>query len=146
LCPNCHSQTETYCGRNIKNQKSFDRIKVRQKTVKEKKQYFCKKCNSPIKDKRSGQCRSCSYKALTKASYPEPEELIKLIEEIGYVQVGNKLGVSDNAVRKHLTSKGYKLPKMKKPGLKSRIFYCGQRGTRTLTLFRSSGFYIPLRF
>lgn len=108
LCPNCHSQTSTYCGRNAK--KSFSRIKIRQPSKRQKQIYHCPKCNAQLADKRASQCRKCSKEAQFKTTYPSPEELINLIKEIGYVQVGKQLGVSDNAIRKHLKNRGYQLP------------------------------------
>jgi uncharacterized protein YktA (UPF0223 family) len=106
LCPNCHSQTSTYCGRNAK--KTLHNIKVRQPNSN-KKEYFCNKCSSPVKNSNSKQCRACAYKAQFKANYPEPEKLIAMIKENGYVKVAESLGVSDNAVRHHLKTRGYEL-------------------------------------
>ena len=69
LCPNCHSQTETFCG------------KSKPKPVK-------------IKKPRP-----------TKIMWPEVEELIRMVEQSNYCQVGLTLGVSDNAVRKRIETR-----------------------------------------
>lgn len=50
-------------------------------------------------------CRGCSrfhqvFK--TKILWPSIEELIKLLETSSYVALGKQLGVSDNAIRKHI--------------------------------------------
>lgn len=93
LCPNCHSQTPTYAGKNIKRS-----IKT------------CKLCNIQI-HKNSNHCRKCSSKSIsqkTKIEWPDIIELTKLVKEHGFSKTGRILGVSDNAVRKRIKSKGTK--------------------------------------
>ena len=83
LCPNCHSQTETFGAKNMKNKKEDKRIeelKILKKTPKESK-------------------------ILTRVS---KEELKKLVREKSFVQLGKDFNVSDNAIRKWC--KFYKLP------------------------------------
>lgn len=87
LCPNCHSQTETYSGKRFK--------KIRQ----------CS-CGLPI-SKGSCLCRSCCSKKPRKngrkvKNRPAKDQLLKEIEELGYCGTGRKYGVSDNAIRKWL--------------------------------------------
>jgi len=50
LCPNCHSQTKTFTGRNIKNQREIEKNK-------------CIDCDTPTKYYNSKRCLPCSYKA-----------------------------------------------------------------------------------
>lgn len=38
----------------------------------------------------------------TKIVWPELEELEQIVDELGYVRAGKRLGVSDNAIRKHI--------------------------------------------
>jgi hypothetical protein len=86
LCPNCHSQTPTYCGRNLRQA-----------------QRYCT-CGIPIGQK-SKTCRSCrSYEMPhpTKITWPATDTLHRMVAESSYLAVGKKLGVSDNAVRKRL--------------------------------------------
>lgn len=82
LCPNCHSQTETYCGRNVK------------------KQHICKKCNNQF----SGYgkiCKECYRQSHSKKFYITKEELERLIgDKIPFTKIGKMFGVSDNAIRK----------------------------------------------
>lgn len=90
LCPNCHSQTPTYCIKNIKKS-NFQR-------------YIKCKCG---KDKlySSALCKSCSVKyrvGNAKIDWPRLEYLKNMVEEHGYVKAGKILGVSDNAVRKRI--------------------------------------------
>jgi hypothetical protein len=88
LCPNCHSQTDTYSGKN--NKKSLD------KEI-EKKQ--CK-CGKYIR-RESENCIECnSIKSKKIKDRPTLEQLLKEIEETNYVLVGKKYGVSDNCIRK----------------------------------------------
>lgn len=88
LCPNCHSQTETFCGKN--NSKKSKKLKERSinggKTNKQIKNYE----NSRI------------------VIRPEKEILIKFIKEKGFLQTGKIYKVSDNAIRKWC--KYYNLP------------------------------------
>lgn len=78
LCPNCHSQTDTFSGRN-KNKK--------------------------IMKKERGQ-------ALKKDPLIERNELKSLIREKPFSAIGEKYGVTDNAVRKWCIK--YNLPYRKK--------------------------------
>ena len=96
LCPNCHSQTKTFAGRN--------------KTKVVKKEYKCIECNVCISSaSKSGLCRKCVKKTIDfKKLYrkvkqrPSREQLLKEIEETNYCAVGRKYGVSDNTIRKWL--------------------------------------------
>jgi Zn finger protein HypA/HybF involved in hydrogenase expression len=88
LCPNCHSLTDTYCGKALKN--AF---------VKEAK---CLDCYKKI-DKQSKRCKSCALKQRPrKIEWMELDKLISLVKEMGYSKVGRALGVSGNAVKKHI--------------------------------------------
>ena len=95
LCPNCHSQTDTFCG---------------------KKPNKCE-CGASI-GKRSKRCRGCVTRAaaskeeknssinpgwVEKIPWPSVEEVISMVESEGYSATGKKLKVSDNAVRKFLS-------------------------------------------
>lgn len=71
LCPNCHSQTNTFAGKN--SSKSKKKIKTITPKPRNKK-----------------------------INWPEPSELIVLLKNKSYTEVGKLLGVSDNAIRKHL--------------------------------------------
>ena len=80
LCPNCHSQTDTYSGKRFK------------------KVYYCTCGNQ--KEKYSESCNKCSKIKQRKVERPEYIELITEIKNIGYSATGRKYGVSDNAIRK----------------------------------------------
>ncbi len=94
LCPNCNSQQKTFAGKNSK---------------KEKKKYYCIKCNTETTYNRR-YCDSC-FKETRKSYFqkrrkvknrPSQEQLLKEIEELGYCGAGRKYGVSDKAIRKWL--------------------------------------------
>ena len=82
LCPNCHSQTETYSGKK--------------KKVKEKKK--CK-CGREI-FKTSKMCLECNSIKNRKSERPKVEILKEEVSNFGYKAVGRKYGVSDNTIRK----------------------------------------------
>lgn len=101
LCPNCHSQTDTYTGRNIKKAKQLKQRKCRvKKTPKINK---CSDCSKDISLK-SLRCKSCTAKQRNqlKIDWPSLQELKILVSSFSYLEVGRRLGVSDNAVRKRI--------------------------------------------
>lgn len=85
LCPNCHSQTENYCGIANVN----------------KTKYYCKDCGKEI-NKGSVYCTICSHKHTRKVKdRPSKEKLLQDFKELkSFVKIGAKYGVSDNAIRK----------------------------------------------
>jgi Zn finger protein HypA/HybF involved in hydrogenase expression len=94
LCPNCNSQTDTFCGRNSSRRFS---------------QRYCE-CGGPISKKnKTGRCSACANKAsaaLRKGvgvkvkDRPSEEELSLMKKSMSWVAIGQKYGVSDNAARK----------------------------------------------
>lgn len=97
LCPNCHSQTESFAG---KRKKKF--VKKNRKTICVNKCVFCN-LDYEAKDKKQKYCSyECHKKSLRKIDRPSKEQLINELAESNYVQVGKKYGVSDNAIRKWL--------------------------------------------
>ena len=97
LCPNCHSQTPTFGSKNVKytyNKKTKICIACGNEFeyVKENRKYCSMKCSN----------RKENRIIKTKIVWPEKDKLLKMISESNYRQVGIKLGVSDNAIRKHL--------------------------------------------
>jgi len=121
LCPNCHTQTDTYARQNknvSKNQfnitKRVKEILDNEKTsfiekpternikyVQDKEIKYCQVCGKEIIGDGEKYCsHECSEKARRKFE-ATPEQLIedfKLIKS--YSGVGRKYGVSDNAIKK----------------------------------------------
>jgi len=90
LCPNCHSQTETFSGRNVHQQP--------------RPKHFCTRCKTEIAGKgKLGICYSCANKMRRKVI--NRSSLLRLRSEVsanGYSATGRKYGVSDVAVHKWL--------------------------------------------
>ncbi len=124
LCPNCHSQTMTYRGRNVKGKRD-KQIKMLQGIAADKeanypllegKKYYCVDCSAPIAHKCK-RCSACHFKQVgerVSANWPPVEEVITMIKETSFVEAGAKLGYSDNAVRKFLRRSGYSSKTLKK--------------------------------
>ena len=88
LCPNCHSQTATFAGKHI---------------PKPKKEYICRQCGAGITQySKTGFCPGCVSKSRRKVDRPPRAVLAQLVAEHGFVAIGRRFGVSDNAVRKWL--------------------------------------------
>jgi len=94
LCPNCHSQTATYCGKKNKKEKKD----VNNRKYDESKQNKCI-CGKLIKNK-SKHCLDCHHKQLRKVERPSIEQLQNEINKLGYSATGRKYNVSDNTIRK----------------------------------------------
>lgn len=108
LCPNCHSQTSTWRRRKS----CFQEKEIKKKDKKEleidtKKKKYCIDCKKEILLK-STRCKSCSGKLInpTKIDWPPIEELLEMLKNSNYTQVAKALGVSDNAIRKHIKIMG----------------------------------------
>jgi ribosomal protein L40E len=100
LCPNCHSQSKTFGGRNnkcsVKKKNKNQQISIIKKTNQ------CS-CGALIK-KSSTKCQKCHHEDLRKIKVrPTYGELINDITFLGgYTATGRKYGVSDNTIRKWL--------------------------------------------
>lgn len=87
ICPNCHSQTPTFTGRNVNpGQKRLNANKC--------------SCGASISS-YSVTCRKCMVRR-TKINWPPYEEVLRLVTDSSLSAVGRELGVSDNAVKKWL--------------------------------------------
>jgi hypothetical protein len=99
LCPNCHSQSKTFAGKNNK-------CSLRKKTIKPQiksiKYNYCS-CGAEIKNE-STVCQKCHHENLRKIKRrPTYSELIGDITFLGgYTATGRKYNVSDNTIRKWL--------------------------------------------
>lgn len=120
LCPNCHSQTHSFRGKNQKsainkqrldnynNRNNIDFTKV--KPIKEPKPFKirvikpknkCLICDNLVKVNKNKYCSyECSNIANAK-NVPSKEDIILAFEKYkNFLQVSNYFNVSDNAVRK----------------------------------------------
>jgi len=90
VCPNCDTQLPTFKGRN--------------RTVTKKPINLCVDCGTEI-TRGAKRCRRCAgLMGKDKILWPDGGELEEMLNELsGNVSaLGKKLGVSDNAVRKHM--------------------------------------------
>lgn len=126
LCPNCHSQTSTYCkSKTIKNRnKNRTRgIRTRQPSVSktessanwdivpDKNESVCAFCKKTINRKRKFCSSYCYHSASRyqnggtrissrKVERPSREKLKEDLRLYSICKIGRKYGVSDNAIRK----------------------------------------------
>jgi transposase-like protein len=87
LCPNCNSQTDTFCGRKNRGIKKIEHI------------WKCQDCGQKI-TREAKWCRPCSRKRSRKVERPSLESLLKDRETMTMDAVGRKYGVTGNAVKK----------------------------------------------
>lgn len=110
LCPNCHTQTDTYAGRKIN------------KPVNN-----CIVCNKQLdRYTKHGMCQDCYYESeifldmirnndriRRKKFEVSKEELEKLIEDYSFIKIGEMFGVSDTSIKKRCISLGIDMSKRK---------------------------------
>lgn len=90
LCPNCHSQTENYCG-----------------SANEKKHNYCKDCGKEISEKAT-YCTKCLGKHHRKVERPSEKELIEDFKNTkSFLSISKKYGVTDKTISKWFISYGY---------------------------------------
>lgn len=92
LCPNCHSLTETYAGKNKKKSPILVTRPVK----------LCKACNTVAVASRNIYCEPCrkiTHHQKTKINWPSKVELQLLVESTSMKDVAKKLGVSTTSLR-----------------------------------------------
>lgn len=120
LCPNCHSFTDNYRGKNQcnkrieKNEKEYESVKngeIPVYTQNEKQQHkrkpkqkvikYCAYCGKEMYNKYNKCCSvECAHR-LNGSKRPKIDELIAKFDELkSNIQVGKYYGVTDSAVRK----------------------------------------------
>ena len=90
LCPNCHSQTPTFAGRNT--------TATRQARLK--------KVVEPVSQSQQQDKRISEQQKQKNSKKPDKETLHNLLLTYSFVQVGKIYNVTDNAVRKWCKSYG----------------------------------------
>lgn len=91
ICPNCHSQTETYAGKN---------------RTPSQKIFYCG-CGK-LKSRYSECCQKCDDK--TKIKWPSTENMERMIWEYPTTKIATNLGVSDTAVKNFCKRNNIKKP------------------------------------
>lgn len=105
LCPNCHALTDTWKGRNKKQNENSINNNTNPTTSKK---YNCLACGSNTSNKK--YCSSTCYHKSTKIPKVEKRKVVRPpltelkidLETMSFVSVGKKYGVSDNCIRKWL--------------------------------------------
>lgn len=97
LCPNCHTQTETHSGRNVKQYSAHRTEKLEELRKQHRVVHDNQEVYTP-------------YVQPTKINWPEKEELARLVWEKPLSRLGPDLGVSDNAIRKRCKLYGIPFP------------------------------------
>jgi len=105
LCSNCHALTPTFRGRNIRKRKARKEKENQHNTSKTI--HSCTDCGKILANARKTmKCSQCSHYSSRKAQRPPMSQLIQELQEASFVAVGQKYGVSDNAIRKWLRNEG----------------------------------------
>ena len=122
LCPNCHSQTNTYCGRNLLGKNRFAKANAFRDFImgmepEKRSEYLASKSYDEMCSehgipnqviwrllKSLGIKKTPVYRARgntpRKCDRPSKEELLRMVSSMPMTKVGKAFGVSDNAVRK----------------------------------------------
>lgn len=88
LCPNCHSQTETFAGKNVSINQGIPK-------------YICTQCKNKCNYRsKSGLCRKCFDFNRRLVDRPPIDELKAMIQQMGYEAVGRQYGVTGAAIKK----------------------------------------------
>lgn len=93
LCANCHI---------IAHSKDPEEYGQKYKSQRDKKIYKCKKCNTILACNKANLCRDCNAEEREVIKWPPISNLLEMIKNSNYSEVGRKLGVSDNAIRKRI--------------------------------------------
>jgi hypothetical protein len=112
ICPNCHAQTDTYKGKNMRickenKEKQIENPPPPKKEPKEPREPNYCACSKEI-NYRNTQCNQCKARTVfesgiaRKTERPSYEALQQDLQQMSMVKVGAKYGVSDNAIRKWL--------------------------------------------
>lgn len=132
LCPNCHSQTDTFTSKTLKKihecilcGKACSKTATRCKScgIKNRKPVFvrqskrpphnCPSCGIKLAKKNNRFCRPCSdehRRSYTKIIWPLPDELKRLVWEIPKSELAQQLGISDVAIAKRCKYLGIPVP------------------------------------
>lgn len=97
LCPNCHSQTYTYAGKNASKYK--------------KPSSYCTLCGRELKTCAS-YCPECAKLLRRKVERPSRDELKQMIRTMPFTRIGSIYNLQDNSIRKWCDN--YHLPRTKK--------------------------------
>lgn len=104
-CPSCNAPIEKDVfdeqSKNSKRNRNRNTKTSKSKKIKKSKQRNYCKCGKEIQ-KTSQQCNDCRARDRFGINYPPIDDLIDLVVEHGYSEMGRRIGVSATAVKKHI--------------------------------------------
>ncbi len=127
LCPNCHTQTDTFCSNNVKRvfgpkkkytRASRARLSPPRQRVMGKIAVTCGNCGSDILRAASripatGDCycnQTCAHKATQRAPWPHDEDLRRLVWSVPTTILAQEFGLSSVAIKNRCRRRGIKTP------------------------------------
>jgi predicted RNA-binding Zn-ribbon protein involved in translation (DUF1610 family) len=129
LCPNCHSQTLNFCGKNRKYNKKEKLLSLKKEEiiitkeeeeeksiekpilkVSTRRKHFCI-CGTQISIKAI-RCYTCNFAYKQKITWPTKEKLESLIWEKPMTTLSLELGVTDVAIKKRCKKLDIKVPEI----------------------------------
>lgn len=116
ICPNCHSQTDTFSNKGGNSQSNFNPKYTSNLDTSDIAKYgTCTTCGKSctLISKNCKVCRLQSQKDNRKFN-PSKEELSDLLDLNPMTKIGELFGVSDNAVRKRCKLLGVEIPSKRK--------------------------------
>lgn len=109
VCSNCHA--EIHAGLKEITFSTFNEERFEEKEKeREKSIYLCNRCGKELSYK-ANYCSECYHYLIQRVERPTRDELKKMIREMPFTQIGEKYGVTDNAIRKWCIK--YNLPSKK---------------------------------
>ena len=115
VCANCHREIhdnlKAFSLQSSYNSERAEEITQRIYRLKTHQDTYCSSCGAVISAKAK-LCPKCSHELHRIVERPEREVLKQEIRMLSFIKIGEKYGVSDNAVRKWCI--GYNLPSKKK--------------------------------
>jgi len=124
LCPNCNSTLDTHCSRNRKiKTRKFDSKNINLNNCIHD---FTKKNDST----QTEVIKILKNKKRKVDNRPLLEQLLKEVNDNGYVATGKKYGVTDNSIKKWIKSYGVEPPKKNKPYEKHDENFCNDCGIK----------------
>ena len=102
LCPNCHSQTATYCrGSQRKRQRTSTQCAMCSLEIPGHR-LLCNACLRECRQKHARRVAKNNIGKHLRIAWPTVSVVREMVNTTSFRAAGARLGVSDNAVRKHL--------------------------------------------
>lgn len=111
VCANCHREIhsdliDTTILTSSYSQERADEVIEELNAVKTRTLHYCQDCGKLLSEPTAQRCPDCAHKARRVCERPSREELKTLIRTIPFTQLGQRFGVTDNAVKKWCKAEG----------------------------------------